>query len=120
MQRIYYVNDSVLTGTEIARAVLEYAAALARSDSSETVSIPVRKPDGSTARATLLIGPASQLIYEEEESEYEELNDDILVAKLKAATTQLGAPRAVTAEAASTDAVDVGMLPDGDDSLEWL
>lgn len=119
MQRIYYSNDSVLTGSEIARALLEYAAALARNESAETVNIPVRRDDGTTTRAMFLIGPASQLIAEDEESTGEELRDDILVAKIKAATAQLSSPRAVSAQAAATTSDEVAVNSD-DDPLDWL
>jgi nucleotide-binding universal stress UspA family protein len=119
MQRIFYSNDSLLTGSDIARALLEYAAALARSNGSETVNIPVRQPDGSTSRAMFLVGPASQLVAEDEESEFEELRDDIVVAKMKAMTAELAAPRAVSAQAASTSAEEVAGDLNGD-SLEWL
>lgn len=119
MQRIYYANDSVVTGTDIARALLEYAGALARNDSSQTVSIPIRREDGSTAQAMLLIGPASQLIYEDEETDGDELRDEVLVAHLNALTAELGQPRAVPAKAAATDPEDVAPTPD-QSSLDWL
>lgn len=122
MQRIFYSNDSVLTGTEITRALLEYAAALARTGSSETVNIPVRRDDGSGSRATFLLGPASELVAEDvdaDEAGGEELRDDILVAKLKAMTTELSAPRAVSAQAASTTADEVA-VDSNDDPLDWL
>jgi hypothetical protein len=78
----------------------------------------VRQADGSIGRATLLIGPASQLIAEDEDSEFEEVRDDIALAKMRALTAELSSPRAVPAEAASTTADEVA--PNADDSLEWL
>ena len=60
-------------------------AALARSDSAQTVSIPIRREDGTSARATLLVGPASQLVaedLEEDEDLGDEIRDDVLVARL--------------------------------------
>lgn len=119
MQRIYYSNDSVLTGTEIARALLEYAAALARSNGSETVNVPIRLEDGSISRAMFLIGPASQLIAEDEDSEYDEIRDDILVAKISAMTAELAAPRAVSAQAAAATEDEVA-VDSNLDSLDWL
>jgi hypothetical protein len=122
MQRIYYTNDTLVTGTEIARALLEYAAALARSDSAQTVSIPVRRPDGTSARATLLVGPASQLIAEDvqdDEDLGEELRDDVLVARIKAMTAELAAPRAISTRAAATAPDEVANDAD-EQSIEWL
>lgn len=122
MQRIYYTNDTLVTGTEIARALLEYAAALARSDSAQTVSIPIRRPDRTSARATLLVGPASQLVAEdlaEDEDLGDEVVDDILVARLKAMTSELAAPRAISTRAASSTPDEVAVDAD-EDSIEWL
>ncbi len=120
MQRIFYTTESLVTGDEIARALLEYAGALARANTAETVSIPIRRPDGTTIRATLLVGPASQLVSEDLDPDgQEELRDDILVAKLTAMTAELGAPRAVSTKAAATEPDEVAV--DGDqDSLDWL
>jgi hypothetical protein len=122
MQRIYYTNDTLVTGTEIARALLEYAAALARSDSSQTISIPVRRADGSSARATLLVGPASQLVAEDVEDDEDlgdEVRDDVLVARMKAMTAELAAPRAISTRAAATSPDEVANDAD-ENSIEWL
>ncbi|WP_291042329.1 hypothetical protein [Herbiconiux sp.] len=83
MDRIHYAGDSVVTGTEIARALLEYAHVLAEHDMSATVDIPTVSDDGSLSRSTILIGPASQLISDAEESEHDELVDDEVVQKLR-------------------------------------
>jgi hypothetical protein len=82
MDRIHYAGDSLLTGTEIARALLEYASALAKSEQSATVDIPVRHDDGTIGRANFLIGPASQLVSRVEASPFEELTDPSLVEHL--------------------------------------
>ncbi|MDR6906588.1 hypothetical protein J2X63_002274 [Agromyces sp. 3263] len=90
MDRIHYAGDSVVTGSEIARAVLEYAKALAKANQSATVEIPTLAPDGSISRSTLLIGPASQLIADaEEEADGEEIVDDELVGYFHAETAKL-------------------------------
>ena len=119
MQRIFYANSSMLTGSDITRALLDYAAALARNNGSETITIPIRQADGEMTRATFLIGPASQLVAEEEESDYDEVRDDILVAKMKAMTSELTTPRAVSAESAGTTAGEVAVDTD-EEPLDWL
>jgi len=90
MERIYYSGDQLLTGGDIAHALVEYAAALAHRNASDSVEIPVRQEDGSIGRAQLLIGPASQLASETETSRFPEVTDDELVARLRAATARLG------------------------------
>ena len=89
MDRIHYAGDSVLTGSAIARALLEYAEVLAKAGTSATVDIPTREEDGSVGRSKFLIGPASQLVSDVEESEYEELVDDDLVEYFRAETAVL-------------------------------
>jgi hypothetical protein len=96
MERIHYAGDSVLTGSEIARALLEYANALAKNDQSATVDIPARHPDGTVGRANFLIGPASQLVSETEESQFEEIVEPELVAHLVEETNKLRPVRPVS------------------------
>jgi hypothetical protein len=80
MDRIHYAGNSVLTGSRIAKSLLEYAEVLAKAGTSATVDIPTREEDGSLGRSKLLVGPASQLIADAEESEFDEIVDDELVA----------------------------------------
>ena len=84
MEMIYYANDVLRTGTDISRAVLAYAGALARRKSSATVDIPVRRDDGTVGRANLLLGPASQLVAKAYTGAEDEIEDDELVDTLNA------------------------------------
>jgi hypothetical protein len=104
MQRIYYAGDVILTGTVIATALLSYAAALARNSESQPVTFPARRDDGSLHDVTVLIGPASQLIAESVDSEFDEVTDDALVARLGELTALLGQPRAQAVSDSETDA----------------
>jgi hypothetical protein len=82
MERISYATAVVQTGTEISRAVLAYAEALARGATSATVDIPIRNDDGTPGRANILLGPASQLIAVAYEDDAPELIDQPLVDEL--------------------------------------
>jgi hypothetical protein len=62
MERIHYAGGELLTGSDIADAIVDYAAALAGRSAAASVDIPVRTGTGGVARAHLLIGPASQLV----------------------------------------------------------
>lgn len=108
MDRIHYAGDSVLTGTAIAQAVLEYAHALAVAGTSATVVIPTVNADGSRGRSELLIGPASQLISNKEESPFEEATDGELVAWMgeEAARLRLHGAHSPTAEVSSAPAAE--------------
>ena len=96
MEIIHYAGDSLLTGTEIARALLEYANALAKNEQSATVYIPVRHADGSIGRANFLIGPASQLVAESESSPFDEVVDPELVEWLTRQSDKLRPARPVS------------------------
>lgn len=110
MDRIRYAGGELLTGSDIAEAVVQYAAALGRSNSAASIDIPVRTDAGTTRRAHLLVGPASQLVTEPVDTDLDELVDAALVADLRAATTAL-VPHPL---------VDRMQIDDGDtDELEW-
>ena len=93
MERIHYANDSLLTGHAIAKAVVDYAEALAKNNTSGSIEIPVRHEDGSLGRANLLLGPASQVVTETEESDLDDVVDDELVARLQALIGELAPAR---------------------------
>jgi hypothetical protein len=91
MERIYYAGDHFLTGTEIARALVAYAAALATRSAAGTIDIPVRhEDDGTLSRVRFLVGPASQLVTEAVDPVgYDEIEDPDVVARLQALTAEL-------------------------------
>ena len=115
MQRIHYAGGDLVTGTDIADAIVDYAAALAGRRTAASIDIPVRTATGGVGRAHLLIGPASQLVTEPVESEFDELTDDELVARLRSATTALSSIRPIVQGSTVEDEID-----DADtDELEW-
>ena len=90
MERIYYAGDRFLTGSEVSRALVEYAAALGKQGSAANIEIPVRHPDGTSGMVNFLIGPASQIATEAlDGDDGDELLDDELVARLRALTAEL-------------------------------
>ena len=96
MDRIHYAGDSLLTGSEISAALLEYATALAGAGTSDAVQIPVIRDDGSTGSATFVVGPASQLVAISEASFHDELEDAEVVGELRHKAASLGTPTAVS------------------------
>jgi hypothetical protein len=97
MQRIYYATGSILTGDAIAAAVLAYAEALAKSPLADTIHIPfVQEQTGEREVATLLIGPASQLMFvPEPDGEHAEPVDGELVEELERRALVIGSPRPI-------------------------
>ena len=72
----------MVTGDDIAAGVLRYCEALAGSVVAEVIEIPVREADGSISRATLLVGPTSQMVVKEVRSEFEEVVDFDVMRRL--------------------------------------
>jgi hypothetical protein len=112
MDRIHYAGDIFLTGTAIAEALLDFARALARGESSESVDIPTVCEDGSIVRTSFLIGPASQLVSEAAVTELDELIDDELVAHLRQRAATFAHDIAVPSHNA------VAFVPDAVDELD--
>lgn len=89
MRRIHYVNTSVLTGDRTGKALLRYARALAVADRSDVVEIPVVTETGSTARAHLLIGPASEIFSTPVPESPDAPEDEAVIAYLERETLRL-------------------------------
>lgn len=117
MKRIHYAGGSLLTGDDLADALLSYAQALANSGKADSVFVPILLGDDSVVPATLLLGPASQIVCFSEPSAHEELVDVKLLADLRRRiAARVGAARTVTAEE-SEDQVDhdeTHQLPEGE------
>lgn len=62
MKRIFHPGGSVVTGSDLADAVLGYAEALSGRSQVDVVDIPIISEDGSQGRAQFLIGSDSQLV----------------------------------------------------------
>ena len=58
---LYYTGQAVLLADDVCEALLRYAQALADTQSSDVVTVPVLAPDGQSIQAEFLLGPASQL-----------------------------------------------------------
>lgn len=89
MHRIHYAGDSITTGSKIARALLDYAQALAQESASATVAVPTLEDNGARGQVELLIGPASQLTAHELQGDDEEIVDDGLVERITAEARRL-------------------------------
>src|ERR1700712_4514515 len=97
MKAIFYAGGELLTGDDIADAVVHYAESLARKTTSAAVDIPTRLPDGTIAQVSLLLGPASQLVAIPQPGDAaEEVTDAPLVQRLNADAARLGDPRPLT------------------------
>jgi hypothetical protein len=102
MERIHYAGDELVTGSEIAEALMEYAAVLAQQGTAASIDIPVVHPDGTVGTASLLLGPASQLVREPIEEPGNEVTDASLVQRLRRLTAALAPKWPVAGRTEST------------------
>ena len=92
MRRINYAGGTIITGDEIAEALLSYAAALANANRAATIHVPVAiESEGSIAvhPAEVLVGPASQLVAEPVEWSGSELEDRAFLERVEERTKAL-------------------------------
>ena len=61
MKLITYAGGTILTGDDVAEALLGYVTSHSRGQESVAVDIRVLEPDGSTRTHTLVLGPATEL-----------------------------------------------------------
>ncbi|MCU1480876.1 MAG: hypothetical protein JWQ19_1662 [Subtercola sp.] len=102
MKEIHYAGGVLNTGDDIADAVVHFAESLARRVTSAAVDIPARLADGSVAKASLLLGPASQLVCIPQLGDADEVVDAELVAHLYAEAARLADPKPLTTAEEST------------------
>jgi hypothetical protein len=106
MKTIHYAGGEVLTSDDVADAVVDYAAALAKAGSSAELTIPVLLSDGSTSEASMLLGPASQLVAQPEPGTDVDLDDKALLIDVRDKAAALGPSRAEPTDAPMLPGID--------------
>ncbi len=110
MKSISYAGSRLMTGDDIAQAVLEYSAALSDAATAATVEIPVLTEQGGRSHAILLVGPASQIVAEDVRTNFAELVDAATVDLLHQKTSE---HRPVASEASA-------QMPTFDEAGPWI
>jgi hypothetical protein len=111
MRRIHYASGTLLTGDAIADVVVRYAAALAKQGLAVELDVPVIDEAGEAGSALLLLGPASQILAENEPAG-DDLLDPEFVSTTEKAIDALGTQRAGFVERGTedTEAIDADYL----------
>jgi len=94
MKRIHYAGGSVLTGDDIADALVRLAEALALSNKAADIQAPAMSDGGHVTDVVMLMGPASQILAEHEVFDGEELVDTEFVEGLEHRIDELAPARA--------------------------
>jgi hypothetical protein len=97
MKHVTYSDKSLLIGNEAADLLLEYAAALARSHSADTVHVQAIGVDGNSVEATFLLGEGAPLMAESASADIEEPNNAEAVDYVKERLRLLNSPPTVAA-----------------------
>lgn len=87
--RISYAGDRVLTGDEAAHAVLDFASALAKHQTSDEVLLRTIQATGDPGISRFLLGPASQIIISSHASSIPEPENDEPIASMRRRMEQL-------------------------------
>src|SRR5439155_14780063 len=69
MKRIHYASGTLVTGDAIADVLMRYAASLAANNAAADVHAPALLESGQLGDVQLLLGPASQILAEDEQCE---------------------------------------------------
>jgi hypothetical protein len=102
MRIVSYSGESVVTTDGVGDAVVDYARALVADNSADVVDIPVLFGDEELV-ASMVIGPASQLIVLPSHDLDVELRDELTIARLRAKTAALGPHTVVPTDSATLD-----------------
>lgn len=78
-----------MTGDAIAKAVLDYAAALANANQSAHLEVPGRDSLTGAKSVAMVVGPASQILASDGEFG-PEIEDEAFVEDIKARIAELG------------------------------
>jgi len=89
MKNIRYGERTWMAGDAITETLMDYAAALGRSESAEHVRIAVIDAAGETVELDLLIGPATMMSAEPAFTDLREPNNDEVERGLRARAAAL-------------------------------
>lgn len=103
MKSISYAGETVYTSDEVASAVVELCAALARRSLAEAVTIPICDDGGTPSTAELVIGIGSDVLAMPFPFDGREPDCDADAAALRTKIDVLVAPRAVAVAVAELD-----------------
>ncbi len=102
MRILSYSGESVVTTNGVGEAVVDYARALIADNSTDVIDIPILF-DAEELTASLVLGPASQLIVVPSHDADVELRDEMTITRLHAKTAALGPHVVVPTESEAPD-----------------
>ncbi|KQS08876.1 hypothetical protein ASG04_08095 [Curtobacterium sp. Leaf183] len=98
MKYINYDGSVIMTGDRIAEALADYAAVLGANGKTDTVHVPTVGSDGSVETATVLVGPASELVLTPAPDDELDIEDPQFIRRLRDAAALAGPDRPLNAD----------------------
>jgi hypothetical protein len=102
MRILSYSGESVVTTDGVGAAIVDYARALIADNSADVIDIPVVFDDEELT-ASMVIGPASQLLVAPSHEAEVALRDELTIARLRAKTAALGPHMVVPSDSGVID-----------------
>ena len=97
MKHVTYAEKSMLMGTEAADLLLEYAAAVIRVHSADTVELKAIGSDGNSVEATFLLGEGAPLMVETASTDVQEPDNSAAIAYMRERLHLMTSPPVVMA-----------------------
>lgn len=92
MKHVTYGDRSLLTGTQAADVMMQYAALLARHHSADTVDLKAISTDGNDVTATFLLDTGAPLMAETTHSSMSEPDNSDVIAYMQTQIMRLSTP----------------------------
>lgn len=92
MKLLQYADEHWLIGNDAAKALVEYAVALANDGRADSVDVRMLNPTGRIQTVSLLVGPATMLTLTDSDSEADEPDNTEPIALMTERTRQLTTP----------------------------
>lgn len=108
--RLSYAGEDVLISDEACSALLAYASALAVRGTSDMVAVNVVGANDEVVGASILIGPASELIALPADIPDRDMDDADSIARMRRLTTELSPSRPIPGDATSPVTAEVDDL----------
>jgi hypothetical protein len=103
MMHLTYGEKSLVLGDDVAEQVVEYAAALARAHTADTLRLNAYGADGSNVQAVLLLDEGAPLMIETTNSDLLEPDNNVAAAYMRDRLAVLDAPPNVAKPLAFVD-----------------
>ena len=104
MKVLIYAGSEFMTSDAVAVALLQYSEALAENQEAATIELPIVEPGGKLTTAEFLVGPASQIVSKDIDTDLEEPHAPQVVEHLRAMTRHLRPEGSVESETPAADA----------------